>query len=75
MTAMKLAAGQPFPNMIVKKFGGGEIDLSAATEPHDWRMVVVYRGKHCPFCTEYLVELRDMKNNLLLQCLRTQKSV
>jgi len=62
MTAMKLAAGQPFPNMIVKKFGGGEIDLSAATEPHDWRMVVVYRGKHCPFCTEYLVELRDLRD-------------
>jgi len=60
MSDVKLTAGQPFPNIVVKKFGGGEIDLSAPAAPCDWRMVVVYRGKHCPFCTEYLVELKEL---------------
>ena len=27
---------------------------------HDWQMVVVYRGKHCPICTRYLNTLNDL---------------
>jgi len=57
MNTKKLAAAQVFPPIKVKKFGGGAIDLSFPPSDFDWRMVVVYRGKHCPFCTEYLVEL------------------
>jgi len=60
MSAMKLTAGQPFPAMTVKKIGGGEIDLSTPAAPCDWRLVIVYRGKWCPFCTEYLLELKEL---------------
>jgi len=60
MKSIKLKAGQIFPATIVKKFGGGEISLSNIPGDYDWRMVVVYRGKHCPFCTEYLIELNDL---------------
>jgi len=60
MSAMKLTAGQPFPAITVPKVGGGEIDLSTPLAPCDWRMVVIYRGKWCPFCAEYLVEIKEM---------------
>ncbi len=60
MTATKLKAGQIFPAITVKKLGGGEINLQMPAEPCDWRMIIVYRGKHCPFCTEYLIELNDL---------------
>jgi len=60
MKSIKLNAGQIFPEIIVNKFGGGEINLSKIPSNFDWRMVVVYRGKHCPFCTEYLAELNEL---------------
>jgi len=60
VSAKKLEAGQQFPPIVVKKLGGGKLDLSNLPAKFDWRIVVVYRGKHCPFCTEYLVELNDL---------------
>jgi len=60
MGDMKLSAGQKFPSTIVKKFGGGEMNLASVPAEYDWRLVVVYRGKHCPFCTEYLLELKEL---------------
>jgi len=60
MGAIKLTAGQPFPAITVKKLGGGDIDLSTPSAPCDWRMVIVYRGKWCPFCAEYLLELKEL---------------
>jgi len=60
MTSMKLTAGQKFPSITVKNLSGGDLNLTARTAPYDWKMIVVYRGKHCPFCTEYLAELKEM---------------
>ncbi len=60
MKSIKLTAGQLFPTIVAKKLGGGEINLSKIPSSFDWRMVVVYRGKHCPLCTEYLVELNSL---------------
>lgn len=57
MSTVKLSAGQPFPKMTVAKYGGGEVVLGATSGPDSWQLVVVYRGKHCPLCTEYLSEL------------------
>jgi len=62
MGNLKLVAGQPFPAITVEKLGGGQIDLAppaTAEAPFNWRLIIVYRGKHCPFCTEYLVELKQ----------------
>jgi len=61
MSSSKLKAGQPFPQITVKQLGGGKINLAAPATPDDpfsWRLVIVYRGKHCPFCTSYLKELK-----------------
>jgi len=63
MTATKMTAGQVFPAITIKKLGGGEIDLAAKAKPEapfNWRLIVVYRGKHCPFCTEHLEELKRL---------------
>jgi peroxiredoxin len=49
--AMKLAAGAAFPDIAVPRLGGGEI-APAAME--GWRLLIVYRGRHCPLCKPYL---------------------
>jgi peroxiredoxin len=56
----KLAAGAEFPGMKVPKLGGGEFELGLPANGYDWQMVVVYRGKHCPLCARYLVQLQDL---------------
>jgi len=60
LRANKLSAGEPFPTIKVKKLGGGEIDLGVPGSLYDWRLVIIYRGKWCPFCTEYLTELKGL---------------
>ena len=57
MTSIKLAAGEAFPVSKTARLGGGDFTLGKPSGPHDWQMVVVYRGKHCPYCSRYLKEL------------------
>lgn len=64
MSTRKLQAGAAFPATTVPKLGGGEIELSAPKDGHDWRLVIVYRGKHCPICTRYLTALNDILPDL-----------
>lgn len=47
----KISAGSAMPAISVPKLGGGELDLGGNGA---WRMVIVYRGKHCPICKRYL---------------------
>jgi peroxiredoxin len=53
----KLAAGGAFPAVCVPRLGGGEI---APSTMRGWRLVVVYRGRHCPLCKIYLKTLDDL---------------
>jgi len=55
--ANKLAAGSIFPSIAFPTVGGPTVDLSA--EP-GWRLLVIYRGKHCPLCKKYLRALDNM---------------
>ncbi len=55
-----LTAGSSFPSITVPKVGGGTLDLAGSGG--DWRMVIVYRGKHCPLCVKYFRQLEDMKD-------------
>jgi peroxiredoxin len=50
----KLQAGAEFPSLSVAKVGGGELEVGGSGR---WRMLVVYRGKHCPICRRYLKTL------------------
>ncbi|WP_372921302.1 redoxin domain-containing protein [Roseovarius sp.] len=53
----KLKSGEGLPDITVPKLGGGEMRLGVPVDDHDWQMVVVYRGAHCPICKTYLGEL------------------
>ncbi|ASJ76078.1 redoxin domain-containing protein [Granulosicoccus antarcticus] len=64
MQASKLTAGSVFPELIVSDMNGGEINLAKPTAPNDWKLVIVYRGKHCPLCTKYLTQLNDFSGKL-----------
>lgn len=59
MNTPTLRPGQTFPSIILPLLGGGEADISKPTGKHDWQLVLVYRGKHCPLCTNYLQELES----------------
>lgn len=45
-----LDAGSIFPKTQVEQLRGGKITLGAPRGGHDWQLVVVYRGLHCPLC-------------------------
>lgn len=59
----KLTAGQSFPELTATMLDGSKATLGAprAGAVSDalpaWQMVVLYRGQHCPMCTEYLKQL------------------
>ena len=65
MSSTKLSAGDKFPELVVKKLGGGEFKLGVPQNGATWQMVVVYRGKHCPLCTKYLAKIHGMKEEFL----------
>jgi peroxiredoxin len=46
--------GTRFPDLRIPLLGGGELAL--AQEP-GWRLLIVYRGRHCPLCKTYLSNL------------------
>jgi len=57
MYTNKLHAGSAFPTIKASLLSGETVDLAAPNGGADWKLVVVYRGKHCPLCTRYLNEL------------------
>jgi len=61
----KFKAGDMFPEMELPVVGGGMTILGEPQTGYDWKLVVVYRGKHCPLCTRYLKELDALKAEFL----------
>jgi len=59
MTA--LPAGSTFPKTDVSALGGGTLTLGAPRGDHDWQLIVVYRGLHCPICKSYLARLQELE--------------
>ena len=57
MSDRRFRAGEPFPSLSWPKVGGGSLSL---VNDSGWRLLVVYRGKHCGLCREYLAELNGM---------------
>lgn len=55
-----LQSGDAFPKQTVPRLGGGEIVLGQPDQGHDWQMVVIYRGLHCPLCKRYLGQLEEL---------------
>ncbi|MDQ3269865.1 MAG: AhpC/TSA family protein [Pseudomonadota bacterium] len=53
----KLSAGSTFPDLSFPRVGGGRVSPSQGS---GWRMLVVYRGRHCPLCRKYLAALENL---------------
>ncbi|WP_422041211.1 redoxin domain-containing protein [Roseibium sp.] len=64
MTNSKPLVGQAFPKITLSRLGGGTVELGTPANGHDWQMIVIYRGKHCPICTRYLTELEEIAPEL-----------
>ncbi|MEQ8651002.1 MAG: peroxiredoxin-like family protein [Kiloniellales bacterium] len=54
----KPEAGGAMPAVTLKTLAGEEVTTGGAG---GWRLVVVYRGKHCPLCKTYLARLEEVK--------------
>ena len=63
MTTNKFKAGDQFPAIELPSLRGEKITLGTPQAGSDWKMVVVYRGKHCPLCTRYLNEIEKLKGD------------
>ncbi len=59
MYTNKLHAGAKFPEITATLLNGEHVRLSQPNGDKDWKLVVVYRGRHCPLCTKYLNELEQ----------------
>ncbi len=60
MSSIKLKAGSLFPEVVVGTLNGKQVKLNEIPVELDWRMIVVYRGLHCPLCTRYLNQLNEL---------------
>ena len=67
MSQPKIASGEPLPSIVLPLVGGGTHDLAARVDSRHWKLVVVYRGLHCPLCTKYLLELETLQTTLAEQ--------
>ncbi len=57
----KLAAGKAFPSLSFTTVDDSVLDITAMP---GWRLVAVYRGKHCPLCKKYFKTLDAMLDDL-----------
>lgn len=57
MTSTKLTAGVAFPDISWPTVGGDRLQISRG---EGWRLLVVYRGQHCPLCKRYLTTLSEL---------------
>ena len=55
-----LAAGSAFPKIEIAGLPNETLTLGEPQGGHDWQLVVVYRGLHCPLCKKYLAQLDEM---------------
>ena len=65
MTPFKIEAGSLFPKIMAKGLDEKEIDIGKPRENTDWKIVLVYRGRHCPRCTKYLNQLEGCRRDLV----------
>ncbi len=64
MKNQKIEAGTAFPKIALDGLDGRTEDIGKPRNGADWKMVVVYRGRHCPLCTKYLNALEAYKVSL-----------
>jgi peroxiredoxin len=56
-----LTPGAAIPKLTVQTVEGHKVMLGSPDPAKgNWQLVIVYRGKHCPICKSYLIELNGM---------------
>lgn len=60
--AASIPPGSPFPAVSVTKIGGGDLVLGDTSQSDNWRMIIIYRGMHCPLCIQYFKKLEEMRD-------------
>lgn len=54
---LPLVAGATVPETAWRSVQGHEV----TTHGEGWHVLIVYRGKHCPMCKQYLIELNGLQ--------------
>jgi hypothetical protein len=65
MNTAELEAGAEFPSIEVPGLGGRKPGLAQPSSAAVWKVVVAYRGRHCPPCTKYPDQLDGYSERLL----------
>lgn len=66
MRSNKLIPGEKLPNITVKALNGSALKVNEINNSDaDWKLIIIYRGAHCPICTKYLNEIEEYKYLLL----------
>jgi len=58
--SQKITAGGAMPDITLSTTDGGQAELGGAGDR--WKMVVVYRGVHCPICKSYTARVEALKD-------------
>jgi len=61
MQSTKFVPGLPFPDISVSELSGKMLSLADIVQPGNWKLIIFYRGLHCPLCISYLKELESMQ--------------
>lgn len=61
---IKLGAGVYMNDIVATLTTGENIILTKPVEEGNWVALFVYRGNHCPICTNFLNELEEYKSKL-----------
>jgi AhpC/TSA family. len=54
-------AGAAFPKPGSRGSAAGRSPWAEPSGGHDWQIIVVYRGLHCPICKRYLKQLEGLQ--------------
>lgn len=55
-----MVPNKPFPAFDLPLVGGGSSKVGASNT--HWKLVVIYRGLHCPLCKQYLAQLQQLES-------------
>jgi len=66
MSGQKFTPGTPCPDIQISLLAGDARPLSGIATLGDWKLIVFYRGAHCPLCATYIKELDGMLDQFLL---------
>ncbi|MGB1239027.1 MAG: redoxin domain-containing protein [Pseudomonadales bacterium] len=64
MYSQKLTPGSVFPTIALNTLEQQGVDITSKAEGCNWKLIVVYRGKHCPLCVKYLNALEQHREAL-----------